>query len=465
MKNQDIITSNDLRLNLNNAHCSQAKYLKIAQYALLLSCSTLPHLSFALNSGTDVDLSLNPIAGGMAGAAFVKPQEVASALFGNPATLSQFKGFNFEFGAAILEPVVRNQQTSNGYNNQSHSQAGNYIAPDFAISGEVSPGFVLAGGLNVDSGLGADYRTQPINAGAGLGLGGSGVGGAATLPLLVELLSLSANLGAAYEVDSKLSLGAALTIGYGMAQFGTSGNTSGLQSLTGNFGGTTSSVHNISIRGSTGATYKILPELSVGVSIKSPLEYNYHGVLETTVNGSQQYQNVKLDQPLEVTWGLAGNPNSDFLLEADAIWKNWSNSSLYKDVYQDQFLALFGGQYSIGNLQLRGGYGYSTEILRSNPNGTVGGFSGLGTLPLNTNVPGVLNSNDLISVVQTTLGPTVWQHTLTAGIGYAFSPKFRLDAFGAYAFEGSASRSTLALGNYSVTGSEWALGAGANFKF
>ncbi|QFY43213.1 long-chain fatty acid transport protein [Candidatus Methylospira mobilis] len=425
----------------------------------------LPQLSFALNTGTDLDLSLQPIAGGMAGAAFTRPQEVAAALFGNPATLSLFKGYNFEFGASILEPQVTNTQTSNGYSNSSPSQASNYIAPVAAVSGEVLPDVVLAGGLNVDSGLGANYTGSPINAGAGKGLGGNGSGGAATLPLLDELLSFSANIGAGWAATPDLSLGAAVTIGFGLAQLGTSGNTSGLQGLTGNFGGTTSSVHNISARGAFGVTYKVIDELTVSASLKTPLQYNYANVVSTTVGGTQQYQSIKITQPLEVQWGLAGNVLPNWLIEADALWKNWSNSSLYQDIYQDQFLALLGTQYTAGSWSFRGGYSYATALLRNNPNGTIGGLSGVGTLPFNTAVSGVLNSNDLTKVVQTTLAPVVWQNTLTAGLGYAFTDHFRLDGWGAYAFQQNYTASTLALGNYSVAASEWALGAGVNFKF
>lgn len=437
----------------------------VRQAWLLAVGCTLSPVAFGLNTGTDLNLSLKPIAGGMAGAAYTRPQEVSSALFGNPATLTQFKGFNFGLGAALLEPVVDSYQSNKGFTNHSHSLAQNYVAPDVALSGEVLPGFVLGAGIAVDSGLGADYRTHPINAGAGLGLGGNGAGGAATLPLLVELLSFSANLGGAYEITPDLSVGAALTVGVGFAQFGTSGTTSGLAGLSGDFGGTTSSVHNISLRGSVGATYRLTPGVTISASFKSPLEYNYHNVLATTVGGSQEFQSVKVEQPLEVAWGVAADITPKLLLEADAVWKNWSRSSLYQDVWQDQFLALLGGQYTEGAWQFRAGYSYATPILRDDPNGTVGGFKGVGTLPLDTTVPGVLDKSDVIKVVQTTLGPVIWQHTLTAGLGYAFTPKFRLDAFAAYAFEESASRNTLALGRYWAEASEWALGAGANFKF
>src|SRR5690606_19896595 len=73
----------------------------VRQAWLLAVGCTLSPVAFGLNTGTDLNLSLKPIAGGMAGAAYTRPQEVSSALFGNPATLTQFKGFNFGLGAAL----------------------------------------------------------------------------------------------------------------------------------------------------------------------------------------------------------------------------------------------------------------------------------------------------------------------------------------------------------------------------
>lgn len=421
--------------------------------------------ALALNTGTDMNLSYKPIAGGMAGAAYTRVQEPSAAVFGNPATLTQLKGYRFELGASFMQPEVTNKQFSQGYVNRSDSVARNYILPDFAFTAEVAPGYVVGAGVTVNAGLGADYRKHPVNAGAGLGLGGAGVGGAATLPLNDELISFGANLAGAAEITDEFSLGAALTLGFGLAQLGTTGNTTGLQGLTGNFGGTTSSVHDISISGSFGATYRPIEDLTLSTSVKAPLEYHFSRILATTVNGYEQYQNVNIEQPLEVQFGLAGNPTKELLLEADAVWKNWSGSSLYQDVFQDQFLAVLGGQYSYDDWAFRLGYSYATPLLRDNPAGTIGGFQGIGTLPFNTAVPGVLNYNDLVKVVQTTLVPVVWQNTLTAGLGYKFTEHFRVDGFGAYAFQGTATRQTLALGTYQAAASQWTIGAGVNFNF
>ncbi len=451
------------RLLKNQSRSSgQGRLRKVQAATLLISIAPA---SWALNTGTDLDLSTLPIAGGMAGAAFTAPQEVSAALFGNPATLAGFKGYNFEVAAGLLEPNVVSTQTSHGYSNQSISQARNYVIPNFAVSGEVSDNITLAGGVTVDSGLGANYRTAPITAGAGLGLGGAGVGGAATLPLTDEFISFSGNFGAGWAVTPDLHLGANVGLGFGLAQLGTVGNTTGLQGLSGNFGGTTASTHSIGVRGSVGATYAVNPEWTLSTSVKSPLSYNYHSILSTSINGYNQYQNAQVDQPLEVQWGFSNTSIKNLLLEADVLWKNWSNANLYKDVWQDQFLAILGGQYRLDNWSFRAGYSYATPILQSSPNGTISGFKGIGTLPFNTQVPGVLNSNDLVRVVQTTLAPVIWQNTLTGGLGYNFTQNFRLDGYGAVGIPQNASQNALALGRYSVNAGEWSIGLGANFKF
>ena len=134
----------------------------------------------AISAGTDINLSAKAKAGGMAGAAYTMPQEASAAVFGNPATLTQFKGFSMNFGASFLglKSVDVDTDTAGvGNSGKSHSDADNYIIPDFGMTLEVAPGLVIGTGLEVDAGLGADYRDDPINL--------IGAPGAITLPLNV----------------------------------------------------------------------------------------------------------------------------------------------------------------------------------------------------------------------------------------------------------------------------------------
>lgn len=424
--------------------------------------------ALALNTGTDMNLAYKPAAGGMAGAAYTRPQDVSSALFGNPATLVQFDGGNVSLGASYMDPRLKVTQTNGAYSNTSESQARSYIVPDFAMSLTTAPDTVFGVGIELDAGIGADFRTQPITLGPG---------GAIKVPLNVELISFNANAGLAHKVTPELSLGAAVTIGFGLAQLGTTGSTSGITTVLGpsgmiplgltDFGGTTSSVHDIGAGFSLGATYQPSGSVTLSAAVKSPVKYNFKNILATTVSGSQQYQGVRIQQPLEVVAGAAYSISPDWLVEADAVWKNWSNADLYKDVYKNQSLLLLGTQYKTGAWSLRAGYSYATAILKDEPNATLGNLAGLGSLPLGTAVPPIdLAQNGLTKLVQMSLVPVVTQHTIATGLGYQFNPNVRADVFGAYAFEGKERRDIgSVIGSYQAKLSQWAVGAGLSVRF
>ena len=65
--------------------------------------------------GTDTQNVLTPAAGGMAGVSLAQPQDVPAAIFGNPATLTQFRGTQFTLGGAWVEgyPTVTNNGSLN----------------------------------------------------------------------------------------------------------------------------------------------------------------------------------------------------------------------------------------------------------------------------------------------------------------------------------------------------------------
>jgi long-chain fatty acid transport protein len=424
----------------------------------------------AISAGTDLNLSAKAKAGGMAGAAYTMPQEASAAVFGNPATLTQFKGFNMNFGASLigLKSVdVDTESALTGNSGISHSDADNYIVPDFGMTLEVAPGLVIGTGLEVDAGLGVDMRDDPINL--------IGVPGAITLPLNVELISFNANIGLGYQATEKLSLGAAVTIGFGLAQLGTAGDTSGLPLIPGvtlpglnpanaDFGGTTSSVHDIGFGGSLGATYALQEGIMLSAAYKSQLQYNFRNIIE--FDGA--YQSLKVAQPAEIVVGVALDNilAQGLLVEADVIWKNWSDANTYEDAYDDQFLIVVGAQYQMGNWAFRAGYSWAENLMRDDPNDTLGGLAGLGTIPLK----GAPLGQDVVKIAQMSLLPVIWEHTVTAGIGYQFTEAVSVDAYVAYAFGEEDSQhldvvSTLGAGSTDINvevDPEFMIGAGIN---
>jgi long-chain fatty acid transport protein len=431
--------------------------------------------AFALNTGTDANLSMKPASGAMAGAAYTKPQEASAAVFGNPATLTQFSGTNFGIGAAYLAPGVEVRQSGAAGARTSNSEAEDYVAPDVAVTHELGGGWYLGAGLEVDAGLGADYRNSPIT------IPSVSADPVVTgLPLLVELLSFNVNLAAAKKLTPQTSVGAALTVGFGLAQLGTAGPAGSFGGLLGpagcnplvpgscGFGGTSASVHDFGFGGSLGVTHQLTPAMMLSAAIKSPVKYDFKNILHTTV-GTAGFQNLNLEQPLELVVGAAYDIAPNWMVETDLVWKNWSNAKAYEDVYEDQFLLSVGTQYKTGPWSLRMGYSYAEDILRNTPNSTLSGLRGLGPVPLS----GPLGV-ELVKLVQATLLPVVWNHTLTAGVGYDLSRNVRLDTFAAYAFKGEVSRTTNIAANlgipvgpetYQTDVKAWAVGVGLNFKF
>lgn len=385
----------------------------------------------AISTGTDFNLSAKARAGGMGGAAYTMPQEASAAVFGNPATMTQFKGINMNFGASLLTIDLTSEDKLTG--NKHTSDADNYIIPDFGLTLQVSPNLVIGTGLEVDAGLGADYRDDPI-------LEGIVVPGG--LNLEVELISFNANLAAAYKVTDQWSVGSAITIGFGMLQVGDNGGELG-EALGGVTSGSNSSVHDVGFGLSLGTTYEIQDGIMTSLAVKSPVKYSFKNVSNgkdlgapgssilgnDSSLGGTDFQDTELAQPLEVILGVAFDNvmAPGLLVEADVIWKNWSDAEFYQDLWDDQILIALGAQYETGDWTYRAGYSWADDIILSNPKGNNVG-------DLTHASPGVPFTPDAKKIVQMSLAPVIWQHTVTTGIGYNFTESVSVDAYVAYAF-------------------------------
>ena len=390
-----------------------------------LSVGMLTALAFftpgamATNAGTDLNLDHHIVAAGMAGAAYTRPQEVSAAVAGNPATLRQFDQGQYNFGASLL-PIkeLKNVQTTRidtlntTFTNESVSSAENYIVPTFGMVLSDSKDWTWAAGLEVDAGIGADFRDDPIYllGGAGTALG---LGSPVSLPLVVELISLNANLAAAYQATPELSLGASLTVGFGFAQLGTVGPTQGLSALDkaagglglSDFGGTTSSVHDIAFAASLGAVWQVNPQWTLSATWKSELGYEFDDILRSNTYG---LQSLPIEQPSEWIAGSAFE-EGDLLVELDVVFKDWESADTYQDLYENQALYNLGMQISdlgIKGLDWRIGYSYATQPLRDTPNNTLASLREAGSIPLGSRAQQVgLNglAVDVMKIVQMTL--------------------------------------------------------------
>ena len=61
----------------------------------------------AQSFGVELHNTLMPASGAMGGASLAQPQDLVSALNGNPATLTQFQGTQFTFSGSWAEPTFK----------------------------------------------------------------------------------------------------------------------------------------------------------------------------------------------------------------------------------------------------------------------------------------------------------------------------------------------------------------------
>ena len=189
--------------------------------------------------GSDTQNVLTPAAGGMAGVSLALPQDVPAAVFGNPATLAQFRGTQFTMGGAWVEgyPTITHTP-SQGDPYRVTSGTEGFAAPELAVIQDLRsvglPGSVGMG-LTSLSGIGAEYRGRVPS-------------DSILNNVSSEYVVLGINLGAGFELTDQLSAGAALTLGTGFEQLGFVGPLA-----------SSAMVHDYALRGTFGLDYDLNP--------------------------------------------------------------------------------------------------------------------------------------------------------------------------------------------------------------
>jgi len=381
-------------------------------------------VTHAANFGTDLNLSMMPAAGGMGGVGIARPQDLGASVFGNPATLTQFRGTHFLFGATFYSVDVEasHDGSISGTAWTGDSNAGPYLIPNVAVSQSIGDHTVLGGGLSVVAGVGSDFRDV-----------------AGSLDPLAEILVFGANAGIAHQLSDQLSIGAMATIALGLGQAGLNSNTAS----TSNFG----------FRGTLGATYTAGPT-TIGAYYRSPLSIEYENMLQFSPTA---YHSPTFEQPQEFGIGVANESlaQGKLLIAADVVWKDWSSAEAYGDIYEDQTLIAVGAQYTLGKYKLRAGWAHVDSPIKANVGSNVGDITSLlvggGTVPLNP---------ALTQYVQATNTEVIWEDQVTLGLGADLTKHISADAHVAYALHREES-----IGATRVDAGAWQAGVGITWRF
>ncbi|MBF4988166.1 OmpP1/FadL family transporter [Methylophilus sp. 14] len=405
---------------------------KTSSITVMVSALFASASAFAANYGTDLNNTMLPAAGGMAGVSIAHSIEPSAAVFGNPATLTQFnEGTKFSFGATFYKPEVK--ANHNGLNTgtawSGKSKATNYLVPTVAVTQAFSDKLVAGLGLTAQSGIGSDFRDK-----------------AGSLNPDSELLVFMANVGLGYKITDKLSVGGTATVGNGYLQMGLSSNTA--------------SSHGFGVRGTLGAKYDMTESTSLGAYYRSPLKIKYDNVVDNgapIAPGKGNFWDVNVEQPQEFAVGISNNSllDGNLRLGADIIYKDWSSADLYKDIFRDQTVFALGGELKTGAAKWRLGYSHARSPIKRNVGSTIAGVSSMGS-PV-----GTLTLNpSLVQYFQATNAEPIWEDQVSAGFGYALTEALSLDSHVAFALN---NRETI--GNTKVSASTWQAGVGLTWSF
>ena len=398
--------------------------------AILLTAHA--QLAHAQGYGTNLQNLMTPADGGMAGVSIAQPQDVPSAILGNPATLTQFKGTQFTFGGGWIEgyPTITNDGSAN---------VANPGTPFSATSR--TPGFV-APAMGVTQNL--DVLGMPVTTGMGFGsISGAGAEYRGRAPGTIlnnyseQYLVLGLTAGIGMQVTDRLSVGASATLGVGFEQFGFVGGTVVNNAMANAY----------ALRATLGADYAFDDCDMLGVFWQTPMSFQFSDAV--LFNGN--YQDLRIEQPSTYGLGLANHSLMDgnLLISADVYYIPWEDAHLWQDVFVNQWAFALGTQYTSGSYKYRAGYSYSTNPINHNVGSRLDGF------PI---------GQAAVQLTQAAAVPLVYQNRLTVGIGRegVMVPNLDVNLFAGVLFKGTDSfgpHTTASMAMYYVgTGLTWKFG-------
>lgn len=439
--NQDEKTAeNEYTKNVSRKERKRFSYEKIATLAAAAALATLhiPSAVYAGPYGYDLHNTLAPVSGAMAGTSIARPQDTVSAVFGNPAGLTEFTGTQFTFGATFYMPEVNLTHDGSVTGTPFNADSGTDIfpVPQIAVTQDLRGLEIpatLGLGLTVVSGIGSEFRGDPGSLGAG-----------------AEFVIFGVNAGLGYELIDNLSVGASATISFAQLDFGLSS--------------TSAETHALGLRGTLGVTYD-LGATTLGTFYQTEQMHEYDNITETSPGN---YASLDIAQPANVGFGVANNSllGGDLLLMADVMYKLWEDADFWQDLYENQWVYSFGAQLTSGKLAYRVGYGYADDPTKEDATAPIGSLtqvnSSIGVIPL---------SDPVVQYLQATQTEVIYKHRLTAGIGYSGflgMPGLDLDTHIGYQFEEERDYGTGSLASGGHTHAEvysWHAGFALTWKF
>ena len=369
---------------------------------------------------------LMPASGGMAGTSVAAPQDFLSAINGNAAALTQFRGTHFTLGGAFAEPTLRLSQSAN--------IPLLHVSPFSEKSG--TPGSIVPA-----IGVSHELDGMPLPTTFGIGVMGAAGGGSSYVQAPESngtssyLLILEFAPSLAVSLTERLSIGATMFVGDGYA----SGPLLGVSSMTNAY----------SLGAGLGIDYSVSDATRLGAYYRSTQAFRFHD--EVIPIGRAAPLDVDIGLPQMVGIGISNESLLDgrLLLAADALYLDWDSAAFFGGIYSAQWVLQLGTQLqATERVRLRMGYAYAGNPI------DVHDADAAGPGP----IPGTTAAERYVQAQYAIVNP----HRLTAGYGYAdVLPGLDFDAFAggmfpATAYLGSSTR---------LDAASWWIGLGLTWRF
>jgi long-chain fatty acid transport protein len=295
------------------------------------------------------------------GEAFVAQADDASAIYYNPAGLTQLTGTEFTSGMEVTFPDSRLKGGGSGAEMNTMSYIPQmFLASDLGL--KQSP-WRFGLGFTIPFGNASDYsKNGPFR----------------YLVTSASLVVYDIQPTVAFQVNDHLSLGASLHAYIGDTRLSQKVPFTPLPDGNLHFGGTGEA-----FGASAGLLWKITPQHSIGLLYRSPFDINLTGdaTLKTPVGDQTAHSSADIPFPQFVKGGYAFRPIPQLKLEADVEWINWEtlnslklhapgaafNGTTIPFSWKDSWYYEFGAQYDITeHWAVRGGYIYSINTVPNN---------------------------------------------------------------------------------------------------
>ncbi|NCO61354.1 MAG: hypothetical protein COZ70_00485 [Deltaproteobacteria bacterium CG_4_8_14_3_um_filter_51_11] len=362
---------------------------------LFVLCLVFAGAALATN-GSNL-IGVGPISRSMGGVGVAAPQDSISAIFANPAAMcfgAYCPGSEATFSGTYFNPTVNGTVDTTGMGGSSvteKSQMNYFLVPAIGITSPITDRLRIGFGAYGFTGMGVDYKDKS-----------SQVFG--DLYTKLEVMKFAPNI--AYLITPDLSVGASVHVDYGNLDLGSG------------------SAHDYALGLQLGALYH-KGIFNFGLSYITPQKVSHDRVAD--FDGDGKFDNLDLQGPQSVVFGVSATPLNNLLLEFNVKWYNWSSADGYEDFdWDDQWVYAIGGQYKMGAFSLRAGFNYS-----KNPVNTHDGFNPQGT----TNVQGKNVPTMNYEFLRIIGFPAVVEKHLTLGIGYELPINMSINLSYMHAFE------------------------------